>query len=200
MQQTEKPLIAVDMDDVLFDFLGEFFLWHNEQFGTQFTPNDMIFSKLWEVWGGSKEEALERIKGFWQETDLLPIEPIAGAKQVLEQLKASYRLAVVSARFASTVAQSEAWLERYFPNIFEELELGISDPMSQERSRSKAEVCLEKGASMLIDDQLVHAIECSQAGIEVLLFGDQAHNRSEKLPEKVTRVVDWTAIGELLLK
>ena len=199
MQQTKKSLIGVDMDDVLFDFLGEFFLWHNEQFGTQFTPDDMIFSKLWEVWGGSKEEAVERIERFWQETDLLPIEPIAGAKQVLEQLKDSYRLAVISARFANTVAQSEAWLENYFPNIFEALVLGISDPMAQERPRSKAEVCAEKGASMLIDDQVVHAIECSRAGIEVLLFGDQAHNQSEQLPEKVTRVADWMAIGRLLL-
>jgi len=200
MQIPKQSLIAVDMDDVLFDFLGEFFLWHNAVFGSQYQAADMVYAKLWEVWGGTKQEALERILRFWDERDLIPIEPISGAREALNELKKHYRLAVVSARFENTLESSQEWLDHYFPELFDEVILGISDPMAEERQRSKAEVCVDIGAKLLIDDQLVHAEECRKVGIEVLLFGDQAHNQSDMLPAGVIRVADWQAIVDLLAK
>ena len=198
MDSSKKSLIAVDMDDVLFDFLGEFFLWHNKTYGSQFSAADMMYAKLWEVWGGTKEEALERILRFWDDTDLLPIKPINGAREALGEMKKDYRLAVVSARFENTLEASQLWLDKYFADVFDEVILGISDPMAQERQRNKAEVCVDIGAKLLIDDQLVHAVECSKVGVEVLLFGEQAHNQSAELPQGVTRVADWNAIVEIL--
>lgn len=70
--------------------------------------------------------------------------------------------------------------------------------MVQERPLRKAELCHELGARLLINDQLVHALECSQRGIEVFLFGDTAYNQAAELPQGVTRVSGWHEIGQLL--
>jgi 5'(3')-deoxyribonucleotidase len=200
MEIPKQSLLAVDMDDVLFDFLGEFFIWHNKVFGSEYSPADMVYAKLWEVWDGSKEEALERILRFWEEIDLSAMEPISGAKEALKELKKNYRLAVVSARFENTLEASQLWLDKYFGDVFDDVILGISDPMAQERQRSKAEVCVDIGAKLLIDDQLVHAVECSKVGIAAIVFGEQAHNQSNELPAGVRRVADWDEIVGLLAK
>jgi len=197
---SNKTLIAVDMDDVLFDFLGEYFVWHNKNFASTYKPSDMVYDKLWEVWGGSKEETLEYIQSFWSETNQLKIKPISGADEVLKKLSSKYHLAIVSARFASTASETQAWIDYYFPNIFDDVILGVSDPMAEKRPQRKSELCLEMGAKTLIDDQLVHALECNALGIDAVLFGNLAHNQSEKLPDGVTRVDDWMAVGELLAR
>jgi len=195
-----KTLIAVDMDDVLFDFLGEYFSWFNKNFASTYKPSDMVDDKLWKVWGGSKEETLEYIQSFWSETNQLKIKPISGADVVLKKLSSKYHLAIVSARFASTASETQAWIDHYFPNIFDDVILGVSDPMADKRPQRKADLCLEMGAKTLIDDQLVHALECNALGIDAILFGNLAHNQSEKLPDGVTRLDDWIAVGEFLAK
>ena len=120
--------------------------------------------------------------------------------QVLNKLSSKYHLAVVSARFASTASETQAWIDHYFPNIFDDVILGVSDPMADKRPQRKADLCLEMGAKTLIDDQLVHALECNDLGIDAILFGNLAHNQSKQLPSRVIRVEDWKAIGELLVK
>jgi len=195
-----RALVAVDMDDVLFDFLGEFFKWHNKNFSSTYKPSDMVFDKLWEVWGGNKEETLEYIQSFWSETNQLKIEPISGSDTVLKKLSSKYHLAVVSARFASTSMETQAWIDKYFHGIFDEVILGVSDPMAEKRPQRKADLCLELGVKTLIDDQLVHAMECNSLGIDSILFGDLAHNQSEELPTSVIRVKNWEEIDNLLLR
>ncbi|OQA04777.1 MAG: hypothetical protein BWY68_00125 [bacterium ADurb.Bin400] len=48
----------------------------------------------------------------------------------------------------------------------------------------------------MIDDSLEHAIDCSQAGIDVVLF-DQPWNRFGA-PEGISRVQSWDEIGKVV--
>ncbi len=195
-----RTTIAVDLDDVLFDFVGRFFRWHNERFGSNLQVQDMVFERLWQVWGGTKEEAAERIPRFFHEVDLLNLGPIHGAIAALDKLKLLYKLAVVSARDPSTTAITRVWIEKYFPGLFDQIALGIANPLDRSKLMSKAEVCMRLGAGVLVDDQLVHAYECAEAGIRALLFGHNPWNRSDTLPPNVVRVRDWDAVCEVLLR
>lgn len=196
----ERQSVAVDLDDVLFDFIGYFFEWHNQQYGSQLVNEDMRFGMLiWDVWGGTKEEAAERIPAFFQEVDLLNMQPMAGSVEALDQLKERYRLHVVSARDASAAEVSENWIDNYFPGVFAEVHLGIANPLDQGEAMSKAEMCVQVGAKVLIDDQVVHARECAERGIKLLVLGDKPWSREQTLPHNSYRVNNWSAAAKMLM-
>jgi uncharacterized HAD superfamily protein len=192
-------MVAVDLDDVLFDFLGYFFKWHNEQYGTNLRPEQMVYSTIWEAWGGTREEAAERVPRFFHEIDMLNISPIEGAVPALERLKDQFRLAIISARDSSTTKVTRAWIDEYFRDIFNHIVLGIGNPLAETGATTKAEVCRQLGADVLIDDQLRHARDVAEAGIPVLLFGDSASNQAASLPQDVRRVQDWAHVLSILL-
>ncbi len=100
---------------------------------------------------------------------------------------------------AGTTAITKAWIDKYFNGIFDEIMLGIADPVQGRKPTTKAEACKKIAASILIDDQLVHARECAEVGIRVLLFGDFPYNQAAQLPVNVVRVPDWAAVGGVLL-
>ena len=52
-------IIAVDLDDVLFDFLGHFFKWQNFKYGTTLKPADMVYSTIWEAWEEQRKRPLK---------------------------------------------------------------------------------------------------------------------------------------------
>jgi 5'(3')-deoxyribonucleotidase len=196
----EKPLIAVDLDDVLFDFIGYFFQWHNQRYQTALTPQDMVAGKLWDVWGGTREQARKRVPAFFGEIDLLAIKPIPGAQESLERLMHVYRFAIVSSRDPSTLTISETWIEKYFPGVFNPIYLGVANPMSDVKPITKAELCKQYGARILIDDQLVNAEACVDEGIHVLLFGDYPWNQAESLSKGIIRAKDWSAVLSQLVR
>lgn len=194
-----QPTVGIDLDDVLFDFIGYFFRWHNQRYGTQMQFSDMQRGKIWEVWGGTQQQAAERIPAFFREVDHLSQPPMPGAVEALRQIKRRYRLSVISARDQAAKEVSERWLERYFEGQFDQVELGLSNPLDRTTPMTKAEYCTQHGIGLLVDDQLVNAEQCSQAGIRVLLFGDLPWNQSSSLPDGVVRVVDWPAVEAALL-
>lgn len=194
-----NPVIGIDLDDVLFDFIGHFFSWHNQRYGTNLTFQDMTRRKLWQVWGGTQTEAAERIPAFFREVDMLRLAPIAGAVEALQELRDRYRLAVISARDPAALAPTQQWLEHYFAGLFDQVELGLSNPLDQDRPMTKAEFCQLHGIGLLVDDQLSNAEACAQAGIRVLLYGDLPWNQSARLPGGVERVPDWAAVRRALV-
>lgn len=193
-----KHAIAVDLDDVLFDFTGNFFEWHNQRYGTSFTEADLASGILWDLWGGTRADAQERIPRFWSEIDHLSIQPMPGSREALRLLDQHFRLVLISARDPADSPLTGAWLDKYFGNSFEQIRLGISNPMAGSMPLSKAQVCQELGARTLIDDQLIHAEECIALGIRVILLGRRAWNRGDGLPDGVQRAEDWSAVVRAL--
>lgn len=189
----QEHTIAVDLDDVLFDFIGNFFEWHNQRYGTSFTEADLASGTLWELWGGTKADAQERIPRFWSEIDHLSILPMPGSPEALQLLRQRFRLVLISARDPADSPLTGAWLDKYFGDSFEEIRLGISNPMARSKPLTKAQVCRDLGATTLIDDQLIHAEECIALGIRMILLGLRAWNRSDGLPAGVQRAEDWSA-------
>ena len=52
-----KPIIAIDVDDVLALFIDSICDFHNEFFeGTKFSPNLFFSYDFHHVWGGTSEE------------------------------------------------------------------------------------------------------------------------------------------------
>ena len=87
-------------------------------------------------------------------------------------------------------------LDKHFPDIFHSIEF---TGLYGGQPRSKADVCRELNADLLIDDHLAHALPVAQCGVDVLLFGNYPWNQTkEKLPGNIRRVKGWDEIAALL--
>lgn len=149
------------------------------------------------MWDGTKQEAAERIPRFFAEIDMLTMPPIAGSQSTLTQLKETHDLIVISARDSATLEDTQAWIDKYFPDIFPEMHLGIANPLNNEKQLNKAELCKQLSVQTLIDDQLKNLEDCAKLDIQVILFGDYAWNQSDDLPKNTVRVKDWDEVATI---
>src|SRR3546814_539521 len=77
--------------------------------------------------------------------------------------------------FRSIQAITEHWIDKHFTGVFSQIHFG--NPYSTSGVvRSKAEICKDIGACMLVDDSVRYAQNCQQQDIPVILFGNYAWN------------------------
>ncbi|ETO30819.1 hypothetical protein RFI_06303 [Reticulomyxa filosa] len=116
-----------------------------------------------EVWGCSVEEATRVVDEFLDSETFQKdhIEIIPGAFEVLNKLKDKYDFVVVTSRQAKLEKLTRAWVRKHYPGIFKDIRLG-NHFSSQGKKLSKAEMCNQIGASVLIDDSIQYTAECAQ--------------------------------------
>jgi 5'(3')-deoxyribonucleotidase len=190
--------IAVDVDEVLSASAQGFVAFSNERWGTNLTVDD--YHEHWaQMWGVSEEEADTRQEILNNEGIIQSYQPFANAYDVLKKLSKNYRLLVATSRTSFLSEETVIWIDKHFQGIFENIHhSGIYDVTDEDRHKAtKAQLCIDIGADYLIDDQLKHCVGVAEVGIQSILFGDYAWNRTnDKLPESVTRCKDWTEILE----
>lgn len=200
MATEEKVIVAVDLDDTLVEFAQPFFDWHNRRYDTDLSLQDLARTRyLFDAWGGTVEEAAERVPRFFREVDILSIDPIAGAVECLQRLRDRYQLTVVSARDPNFAAVTEKWIEKHFAGVFDRVILGIGHSERGEGSTTKADVLLDLGASVLVDDQIAHLTPVANEGIRTLLFGRYPWNEAKPPPAGGVHVEDWLQVCGVLL-
>ena len=174
---TQKAVIAVDIDEVLTPGLPGLITWHNLNYGTTLHLNDFYTYEFHKILGGDRDSAIAKCVLYFESSE--PTQPFADAIRVLNRLKQDYELIVVTSRMLKHKLQTEAWINRFFPNVFKSVSVcnlwrqtGNNLP-----SIKKSTACLELGAKYLIDD-LPHYIEdATLNGISGLLFGEYPWNQ-----------------------
>ena len=107
MLECKNPVIGVDLDDVLWDFVGAWIERYNEIVGTNFTKEDI---KSWDV-TRYIQEGTEGILNyipeqydFWE-----TVEPIRNSYQYLwELMKDGYNIYIVTASHYSNIREKMA--------------------------------------------------------------------------------------------
>lgn len=192
-----KPLIAIDIDDVLCRNAEGFAAYSNSRWQTQMAAHD--YDEAWaQVWGVSQEEAERRAVELHGSGVIGTYEHVAAAVPVLVELGARFELVLVTSRRMAVKPETDRWIKRYFNNTFSgvhylgawESKLAIGDKLKL----TKTEICRRIGANYLIDDQLKHCFSAAQAGVNTLLFGEYKWNSTTDLPVGVTRAKDWQAV------
>ncbi|CAD7963244.1 unnamed protein product [Amoebophrya sp. A120] len=253
MSIKKRLVVAVDLDEVLGQFLNALVQYYNQEKQKTFAVSDFFSYRFCDVWGGTNEEATEVVHAFF-ETEFFKqrILPIDDAKQVLEKWKGKdiIDFYVVTSRQTVILEETKAWLEQHYSGIFkgilsgnhwarENAHLGMvtsengggkdsnqpelvpsSAPVAtpsnnKSSSRSKAEMCREIEANLLIDDAPAYAKDCLEnvsSMRKVVLFGDYGWN--QKVPEeiasmlenvddeqkRVVRCADWLQVDKELEK
>jgi uncharacterized HAD superfamily protein len=194
---SKKPIIAVDIDDVLAAEAEFIIAYSNENWGHSLSLED--YKENWgEMWG-LDHDAVERRADTLHQTDLVMMyRTIDGAHQALLELKKNYDLIILTSRRRLIQAETSDWIAQNFGDIFDEIHYtgfwDTKDPGGHLRTKGK--LLEEIGADYVIDDQSKHCIAASECGIKAILFGDYAGNRSVKLPSDVVRCKNWKEVLE----
>lgn len=193
-----KPIVAVDIDDVLSASAAGWVKFSNATWGTSLSVEDYDedWAKMWKV---DHQTAVKRATIIHDSVGMVSaFQHDAEAVVVLRQLVKKYELVITSSRVQKHRLETIEWLNRHFDGIFSEIHLaGIFDELQEASvNLTKGDLIKRVGAQYLIDDQLKHCFAAVEHGAKAILFGDYSWNRSVTLPAGVARAKDWLAVQE----
>ena len=187
--------IAIDLDDVLSNTYEVFIEFINERIETPIRFNDMINYHLHEILKISRGKEIEAIREFDNSKFFDMIEKKEGSSEAIKDLKKKYELAVITSRPLDIRNQTVNWINKHFPEI---KNVYFINKDYYNETKSKAEICKEINAEIIIEDNLDYAKECLKENIRVLLF-DCPWNRKNNLGKGIIRVHSWDEIRNLLI-
>ncbi len=106
--------IAVDMDEVMADALGELLTRYNEHENTNLTKADLQGKWLWQVLPPGGQKLIEQ---FLQSDDFFENLPIiADSQEILQQISERYEVFIATAAmaFPNSFGPKYRWLRRHF--------------------------------------------------------------------------------------
>ncbi|MGB4759303.1 MAG: hypothetical protein WBP26_04565 [Candidatus Saccharimonadales bacterium] len=190
-----KPIIAVDIDDVLLPHFEDLVAWFNRTYGTSLTLKDNGNDDP-EAWGvKTSKEAIRWVHTFFESDDFKKASPFEEAIHVLGKLAERYELVVITARDSIIEEVSRSWLSEHFGDLIKEAHFTAFYSL-EGRIRKKADVCLEIKAKYLIDDSLGNILSAAGVGVQGILFGDYPWNQTAALPANVIQCKDWSTVLE----
>ena len=120
----KKPIIAVDVDDVLVPHFQDLIDWYNHEYGTKLALTDQYSHNL-EVWGAtSDEQAIRRVHRFFNTPEFLNARTYAKALQAVRTLADDFELMVITARDTIIQSVTQDWLDKHFTDLFKAAHFG----------------------------------------------------------------------------
>lgn len=190
-----RPIIAIDIDDVLSNSMEAVRVTANEYLGVNLQPEHYtVPGPYWSYY-----ETVWKGQGMALSFDDLSEEliksrylPHLDAAHALKQLAKKYKLVVISSRREQWWESTREWLERHFGGLISEIVFAGNKEHAVQQS--KGEVCARLGAQWLIDDNVDHCADAQDHGVMPLLFG--TYGWQKKVPPGITRCKDWQAVLE----
>jgi 5'(3')-deoxyribonucleotidase len=192
-----KPILAIDIDDVLARHNHGLAMWCNQKYGTKLTEHDFTTGNRWSaVWQLDEEETERRSVEFHNELAHGRFEVMDGAQEAINRLVRRYELHVVTIRRKVVIPTTHDWLHTHFTGVFKEVH--FVPFWETNRRATKAEVCKQIGASCLVDDILENCEDVARSGIDAVLFGANSDAPNAKLHPKISAASNWQAVLEIL--
>ncbi|OGB74314.1 hypothetical protein A2V68_00965 [candidate division Kazan bacterium RBG_13_50_9] len=187
--------IAVDLDEVLGEFIGEFLKLYNRKHGTDWSFNDVINYHWPAFMGKTTEELVDEVYKFFETDSFRNLPVVEGAKEGIAELAKNHELCVVTGRQNVIEGATHKWLDHNFPGVFKAVEFTNNYPKGNSPTLSKGEVCKRLGCEVLIDDDSRHVETLMTHGVRVILF-NKPWNSYHRLPSSVRRANNWSEIIE----
>lgn len=187
----DKIKIGIDLDDVLTDFRKALVRFYNEKYGKNISFDDIKSYPLWESGIGSNmEENLRIVNEFCNSPQYDEIPLLEGAGEAVSKLAEKYQIFIITSRTEKYREITERFVSKHFPNV--PIEILYSSDFHKNKSKTKAGICGECGISILVEDILEYAKDCSQAGVKVFLL-DKPWNQGQT-NGRIRRVKGWHEI------
>jgi len=190
--------IAIDLDEVLGEVVGELLKWHNETKETRWTLGEVTKYRFSDCFDITRDEEKETVLEFWASGRLKNLPVVAGAREAVAELARNHQLFVVTARVEKLRDVTQNWLDRYFPNMFQKV-VFANQYMSDEVGLAKGDICQELGCEVLIDDNTTNIESGWNKSLKLIIF-NRPWNIYHRLPPSVMRVNNWNEIVQAINK
>mmetsp|Transcript_12307 Transcript_12307/g.31178 ORF Transcript_12307/g.31178 Transcript_12307/m.31178 type:complete len:301 (-) Transcript_12307:196-1098(-) len=195
-----RPKIAVDIDEVLAQFLLSLNSYYADRFGKQYHLEHYDEYYFCKVWNCSPEMSNDIVHQFFDSHFFRDgIAPVPGALEALQALKQRCELVVVTSRQNHIREATTSWVEAHYPGIFSEMHFCNHFALEGE-SFTKAEVMKKHGIDLLIDDNKNYALESAEEGLDVILFGSYPWNQECATHTKIKRCGGWDDVHDYVKK
>ncbi|MEI6040451.1 MAG: hypothetical protein WCP93_03840 [Candidatus Berkelbacteria bacterium] len=189
-----KETIAVDADDVLFQTIPALIDWHNVMYDTNLTMDQFTRYHFWEVWGGTRQQAIDKwlefVNSAWQKR----VKPMPEAYEVLRRWQTEGKtLILVTSRQIEALAVTEALVELHYPSIFTD-KICTNNYGVTGVSVKKIDVCQKLGAHMIIEDNPEYLDDFVGSKIKPVLFGRYPWNDCNR--DEFFFHANWYTLGQ----
>jgi Predicted sugar phosphatases of the HAD superfamily len=169
MKAYGTPILALDVDGVVLDYLGGFVPWlESRGYTPTRRPHEVDAWDLSQLVGCSREEMAGLIREFAVTESFGSLSPIPGVVEAIASLRSDFqglRIVCITSAGSSPITANlrRANLER--------LGLAVDDVVVLPLQASKR-LCLEAlpPGSVFVDDLLDHVIEAELVGLSAILF------------------------------
>lgn len=178
--------IGIDIDEVLVEYLAGVINFYNFENKTYIKKEQFNSYNFWEVWGGTREEAIQICDNFYNSEGFNQLMPVQEALDSVNNLHKNNELFLITARPLHWKEKTERWIKEnitFNPNTI------FSSDFHSKQGKTRLSICKEFGISLLLDDNAHYALECANSGIKVILF-DKPWNKKAEHPN-ITRVKNW---------
>lgn len=196
----KKPIIAVDIDDVIAESTEAFRKKVNVHAGIDLKSEDYkvegpywgYYDQVWRAHGVEGRIDREQIFLEMHENQShIPLMP--GAAYAVGRLQERFEVVLVTARDIEWGEATKEWLRKQLgfdaPRVyFSEVHKGVNG------AKTKGEICLEIGARWMIDDNPGHCQTVLDHGVTAILFGEYGWHTD--VPSGTVRCKDWQAVLE----
>lgn len=187
----KKPIIGVDLDDTVIEFMSGMIAYHNHVYGTVHELRHFTtFDGIHDVWGCTMGEARRRVTEFTDSSEHGEISAVPGSCVALGKLSLEHEIVGITAREVSRAPITLPLVKRLFGEIFSTVHF-------VGHQKEKGQLCEEIGARFMVDDGLHNAHSVGSRGIQVFLF-DRPWNQGA-LPPYTIRVRHWDEILHYVL-
>jgi 5'(3')-deoxyribonucleotidase len=198
-----KPIIAVDIDDVIADTTDAIRLWGNAKSGIEMTkehysiPGEYwgYYERVWEQKGLNGVLIYDDAESSLI-ADELEVPLLAGASFAIKELQKQYSVVLITSRTPLMEPVTRRWIDEHFAGLDIQLYFAKNPKNAVGPAKTKGQLCKELGAFLLIDDNVDHCQSVLDERLEAVLFGDYGWQTG--LPKGAVRCNDWPAVLEYM--
>jgi len=204
-KRLDSGIITFDLDGVLVKLVEYFLMFHNEEFGTNLSTEDIHTYNLGKVIGISSKETKKRIYAFYHSPYLAQITAIDKAVESIGALVQEYgseRLAINTARPTWLAEATKKYnIHGNFPGAFLDSNIILTNQVAQEGpKKTKGQVCVEIGSSVMVEDNTNYAKECADKEVRVILLTRPWNENYPEQPGRIERADNWLQILEKIMR
>jgi len=195
---TGKPILVLDLDDVLRPTVASALAWYNKEFSTDYLVDQRMSAYSYRVvWGCTLEEEMALVDRWYKEASLEML-PILGAVEGLKELVKRYDVVIATSTDRSYADGVIDWIDRHFPNQIMQVCLLGYFHYEHDIRLTKGQLAVDLNAKVAIDDLPYHISTYAALGVPAVLFGDFPWNTEVVLGPNVQRALNWDQLITLI--
>ncbi len=178
--------IGLDFDDTLIPMRAAIVDFLNKNRGTSIPLESLTNFRIMSRWGLTDVDFVAMCNE--NEAIFHAHPPRPGVLETLAQWSTESTLYVITGRPAVWIPPAKSWLERHG--------IQVADIFSAATMGDKAQLALQHGITLFVEDNASAALSIAQKGIDVLLM-DAPYNRYCCSHPHIRRMKDWFEIQSL---